>query len=293
MNSDHPLNPSLYAPAEDEVAFFKSQTGIDNDEELRSHIFAIQEEAYKIYPYPCIHRFGFAQFNISRQPYYQQLLNLGKDCKGIYVDLGCCVGTGARKAVMDGYPIKQIIASDLRPEFWEIGHKLFKSTPETFPARFIPADIFDLEGLSKEEAGPVSDISKVQSLAELRGNVSAIHASALFHLFNEEEQSKLAKIIASLLSSAPGSMIFGTQSGRPEGRNYLKTARNNRDRYDMFCHSPESWKSFWDGGVFPKGTVRVDASLHETAVRLSELMILTDETSTENYYFLTWCITVL
>ncbi|KAK0459014.1 uncharacterized protein EV420DRAFT_1541857 [Desarmillaria tabescens] len=51
----------------------------------------------------------------------------------------------------------------------------------------------------------------------------------------------------------------------------------------MFCHSPESWKALWDGGVFPEGTVKVDAFLKE---------IVVDDSST-NFYLLVWSVTVL
>ncbi len=48
MPSPRPLDPTLYALDEDEAAFFKSQTGIEDDASLKSHIFAVQEEAYKV-----------------------------------------------------------------------------------------------------------------------------------------------------------------------------------------------------------------------------------------------------
>ncbi|KAK0203786.1 hypothetical protein DFS33DRAFT_1475139 [Desarmillaria ectypa] len=259
------LDPTLYALAEDEAAFFKAQTGIEYDVALKNHILTIQEEAYKVHPYRCIRRFAFAKLKISRQPCYQQFLNLAKDRKGaIYADLGCCFGNDPRKAVVDGYPVEQVIASDLHSEFWELGHRLFKSTAETFPARFIPADIFQLKGLTKEGVPPpISELSQVQSLAELRGNISAIHTSSFFHLFDEEGQFEIAKIMAALLSSEPGSMIFGSHGGRQEKGFRTEVGPNSGRRSSMFCHSPESWRSLWDGEIFPKGTVRVDASLHE------------------------------
>ncbi|KAG7448619.1 uncharacterized protein BT62DRAFT_717960 [Guyanagaster necrorhizus] len=292
MSSLRPLDPSLYVLADDEVVFIKSQTGIDDDEELKRHILAIQEEAYKLEPYPCIRRFGFAKWNISRQPCYHQFLNLGQMRKGtIYVDIGCCLGSDARKAVSDGYPIDQVIASDLRPEFWDLGHKLFKSTPETFPARFISADIFQLKYLASEAVrAPPIDLSKVQLLSELRGSVSAIHASALFHLFDEGRQFELAKIMASLLSSAPGSMIFGSHGSQPEKGIRTEIASNKGWSSNMFCHSPESWRSLWDGGVFPKDAIRVDVSLLETE-RPDMVAIKMD--SSVKTYLLVWCITVL
>ncbi|KAK0470237.1 uncharacterized protein EV420DRAFT_1499203 [Desarmillaria tabescens] len=288
MSSDvitRQLDSKFYALEEDEAAFFKAQTGIEDEDALKHHILTIQEEAYKVHPYSCIRRFGFAKLKISRLPYYQQLLNLGKDRKGaVYADIGCCFGNDPRKAVVDGYPVEQVIASDLHPEFWELGHRLFKSTAETFPARFIPADIFQLKGLTKEDApSSIPELSQVQSLAELRGNISAIHTSAFFHLFDEEGQFEIAKIMAALLSSEPGSMIFGLHNGLQE-----KGFRTNfgPNRRNVFCHSPESWRSLWDGEIYPKGTVHVDAFLHE--YNHPETI-----DSGVKLYLLVWCITVL
>ena len=56
-----PLDPSLLVLEEDELAFYKAQTGISEVEELRQHILRIQKEAYEAYPYPCIRRFQFTK----------------------------------------------------------------------------------------------------------------------------------------------------------------------------------------------------------------------------------------
>ncbi|SJK99966.1 uncharacterized protein ARMOST_03277 [Armillaria ostoyae] len=282
------LDPTLYELADNETAFFKAQTGIQDDAALKNHILTIQEEAYKVNPYPCIRRFAFVNLKISTQPCYQQFLNLGKDRKGaVYADIGCCFGNDPRKAVADGYPVEQVIASDLLPEFWELGHGLFKSTAETFPARFIPADIFQLKGLTREDAlVPVPELTKVQSLVDLRGNISAIHISSFFHLFDEEQQSEIAKILAALLTSEAGSMIFGSHVGRREKGFRIEVDSSSSHRRNMFCHSPESWRSLWDGEIFPRGTVHVDAFLREHG---SADIVEPGAT----LYVLIWCITIL
>ena len=43
-----PLDPSLYAPDEEEKAFMKATTGIQDDEELKSHIIAVQTKAFAV-----------------------------------------------------------------------------------------------------------------------------------------------------------------------------------------------------------------------------------------------------
>lgn len=43
-----PLDESFYHLSEDEAAFFKSQTGIKDDEELKRHILKAQANAYEV-----------------------------------------------------------------------------------------------------------------------------------------------------------------------------------------------------------------------------------------------------
>jgi len=97
--------------------------------------------------------------------------------------------------------------------------------------------------------------------------VSAIHASSLFHLFDEKHQLRLARSLAGLLSAEPGSLIFGSHGARPEKGLRVEQGRPNVDGTYMFCHSPESWADLWDGEVFKKGTVKVDAELKEVQRR--------------------------
>ena len=42
------LDPSLYNPQQHELEFFKEQTGIEDDEELKAHILAVQKEAWEV-----------------------------------------------------------------------------------------------------------------------------------------------------------------------------------------------------------------------------------------------------
>ena len=43
-----PLDESLYVLPEEERTFFKQQTGISDDDELKAHILRVQAEAYKV-----------------------------------------------------------------------------------------------------------------------------------------------------------------------------------------------------------------------------------------------------
>jgi len=42
------LDESLYNLSDEERAFFKQQTGIQDDDELKAHILQVQAEAYKV-----------------------------------------------------------------------------------------------------------------------------------------------------------------------------------------------------------------------------------------------------
>ncbi|TFY73288.1 hypothetical protein EWM64_g10724 [Hericium alpestre] len=261
-----PLDESLYNLNEEEVSFYKQQTGIQDDEELKRHIIAIQTEAYAVFPFPCITTFHFAKLKISHLPAYPQLLKLGKQRPGaIFLDIGCCFGNDAFKAIADGYPLENVVASDLYQGFWDAGLKLFKRTPETYPVPFIAGDVFDHANLepvpvftaASPPTTPRPVLKDLTSLNPLRGHLSAIHASAFFHLFQEDKQLELARALACLLSPEPGSMIFGQHGGLPE-KGFRVTPIADRK---MFCHSPDSWKELWDGVVFEKGTVKVEAEI--------------------------------
>jgi len=258
------LDESLFTPDPAELAFFKSQTGIDDEQALKDHIISIQRKAYEIHSYRCIWDFSFIRLKISRLPAYERVLALGREREGaLLLDIGCCFGNDARKAASDGFPVHNVIASDLRQQFWDLGHELFKSTPDSFPATFVAGDALNPEFLQPHapfyeapQTGPPV-FSSLTSLTPLQGHLSIIHASSFFHLFDEEQQLQLAKSLASLLSPLPGSVIFGIQVGAETKGVSERAVRP--DNTSIFHHSPESWQELWDGQVFEKGTVKVEA----------------------------------
>lgn len=152
-------------------------------------------------------------------------------------------------------------------EFWELGYKLFNDSPEKFPAAFIAGNAFDPAHIApttpftEVPSTPTPDLRSLTSLNPLLGHVSAIHASAFFHLFEEAEQAQLARSIAGLLSPEPGSLIFGSHGGAVKKGYRDESSYSHSGGSAMWCHSPESWTDLWDGQIFPKGTVKVDAVL--------------------------------
>ncbi|KAG2036751.1 hypothetical protein BDR03DRAFT_934287 [Suillus americanus] len=283
-----PLDESLYDLRPQDAAFFKKLTGIEDDAALKQHILYIQAKAYKVAPYGCIYLFIFTR-HVSL-PAYQQVLRLGREYENpILLDIGCCFGNDIREAVLDGFPAAQTIGCDLRPELWNLGHELFKSTPETFPAHFVGGDAFNHEILavappaSKQTVEASSpNLSNLTSLNPLRGCVSAIHATAFFHLFKEDKQLHMARALAGLLSAEPGSIILGAHTGVRE-KGVVNQAYKGIE-IDMFAHSAESWTAMWDGEVFEKGTVKVDVQFREISDGVG---------GDERYPILFWSVTRL
>ncbi|KAG1745263.1 hypothetical protein EDB19DRAFT_480557 [Suillus lakei] len=275
-----PLDESLYDLRPQDAAFFKKLTGIEDDAALKQHILDIQAKAYKVAPYGCIYLFIFTRHRLSALPAYQQVLRLGRECKSpIFLDVGCCFGNDIREAVLDGFPAAQAIGCDLRPELWNLGHELFKSSPDTFPAHFVGGDALDPEILavappaSIQTAGtPTPNLSNLTSLNPLHGCVSAIHATAFFHLFKEDQQLHMARAFAGLLSAEPGSVILGAHTGAEEKGVINQVVRDLE--VDMFAHSAGSWTAMWDGEIFEKGTVKVEAELKQVPVRDEHYPIL-------------------
>ncbi|KAI0313146.1 hypothetical protein OF83DRAFT_579381 [Amylostereum chailletii] len=273
-----PLDESLYDLDEEQVNFFKTATGIQGDEEVKRHIIAVQTKAFEIYQYPSIRIFEFARLKIARLPAYPDLLRLGKERKGaILLDLGCCFGNDAYKAVQDGYPSENVIASDLSKPLWDLGYELFRATPESFPVAFVAGDVLDPSflavpdpaNLSPPPTSPPPALNTLTSLNPLRGHISAVFAGAFFHLFSFPLQTQLARQVASLLSPLPGSLIFGKHGGRPT--KCIWSPGGEQNGYSMSCHSPDSWKAMWEE-VFRElggGKVEVKVELKEEIGGLS------------------------
>ncbi|THU82649.1 hypothetical protein K435DRAFT_831630 [Dendrothele bispora CBS 962.96] len=286
--------PAVLKLKPDEIEFLLLQTGIESVDDLKKHIWDIHSDALKIKPYICIYYFDFIRFKMSNLPWYNQVLQSMKiDEKAILLDLACCLGTDVRKAIIDGCPAERIIASDIYQEFWNLGHKFFKTNPEeTFP-KFFCGDVLDSSFIPDTKISPnVPSQPQQDNMASYVGQIRFIHVSNLFHLFNEADQNRLAERLAGLLSRSPGSMIFGTQTGRHE-KGYRTEALSPPASHggylgnNTFCHSVASWTEMWLG-VFPAGTIRVEADLIE---RSKEFLVGLEPDV--RLYQIEWCITVL
>ncbi|VDC06432.1 unnamed protein product [Peniophora sp. CBMAI 1063] len=261
-----PLDPKLYAPNPEALAFLKATVTPDEDE-LRTRAEEVQKEAYVKYPYPCIRGFHHIALFMSDNTAYQRVLELGKsDPSAILLDIGCCMGTDVRKAAYDGYPGSQIVGCELVPEFLALGHKLYADA-QTSPIRFIQGDVFTVKLPSPVQ--PVSPSStplpQVNSLDGLLGRVAAIYTGALFHLFDESTQHALALRLALLVRQGQPAIIFGRHQGLAEAGmiddGYAKT---------RYGHSPESWVALWKqvftavrGEEFARDKVKIEVRLDQ------------------------------
>ncbi|KAL0576266.1 hypothetical protein V5O48_005710 [Marasmius crinis-equi] len=263
------LQPERLTLSAEELDFFRKQLGTEDEAEIKAHIFKVATDAYEVYSYGCIGEFVFVKtkslFYDRYDPdlTYRAALRLCSEREGgLYLDYGCCFGVDLRKAVSDGLPVQKAIGVDIHPEFWDLGHALFRSSSETFPVAFVRGNAFDPSFVAGK--GPCTQIPKTDppdlksltSLAPLQGRISAIHTALVFHLFGRDEQLELARVLSSLLSPTSGSVIFGCQAG--------KTVAGDRVNFKgeiRFSHSPESWEELWNGQVFPAGSVRVKSKL--------------------------------
>lgn len=285
-NPDGLQAPDLYDSQVDSETreFMKLMTGIQDENELRAHILDVQAKAFTVARYPCITSLQFLRRKMSDHAAYGQVLKLGRERGGaLLLEMGACFGIEIRKAVADGFPVKQIIASDLNTEFWEFGHVLCRSTPESFPVTFLAGDALDPEFLSpilyEVETRPPLDLARNRTLNALKGKCSVIYARSFFHVFDEVQQYQLAHALGSLLSPEKGSVIFGSHAGNTEKG--LVAHKKIAGKESTFFHSPSSWEELWcetsladpRGGmarwgedtlerpVFLFGEVRVETSL--------------------------------
>jgi len=164
---------------------------------------------------------------------------------------------------------------------------LFRTTPETYPVKFLAGDAFDdthFSPTAQAPSGPPPPVALVNTLTELRGHISVIHASSLFHLFDEEKQLELGRRLAALLDPRPGSIIFGSHGAMPVKGQHPGTFTK------MFCHSPESWTQMWEEQVFEKGQVRVNTILKESnrVVERRERAVPLEEGA--RFYWLAWSV---
>lgn len=219
-----------------------SYSGIPKDEQI-AHITKLRNEAYAQFPYPCMGTFRFLDLDSTRHGAYKEHV-LAPLCQPavpgkpepLYLDCGCCLGQDVRKLVVDGAPPNRLWASDIEPRFIELGFELFRDADK------LPQDHFLCPGNMLIDT---DDASKDQ-LVLLNDKVTILHISAVFHLFDLEDQRRVAHRCLQLLRKDTGGpvLIFGGQVGGRTTARLEHRAGGVPPRY-RYQHSPESWEAFW------------------------------------------------
>ncbi|KZV67600.1 hypothetical protein PENSPDRAFT_635454 [Peniophora sp. CONT] len=264
-----PLDPDLYNPTPDALAFLK-QTVSPDENEIRSRVEAVQKEAYDIYAYPCIRGFRYVAHFMKANAAYSRAIELGKaDPSAILLDIGCCMGTDVRKAAYDGYPASQIVGCELQSEFIRLGKKLYADEENT-PIRFIQGDVLTLKLPSSVQSVVPSStpVREVAALDDLLGRVAVLYTGALFHLFDESTQHALALRLALLARQDKPTLIFGRHQGQAQAGPIKDNFAQALDRY---AHSSETWVALWKqvfttvrGEEFARDNVIVKCEFDET-----------------------------
>jgi len=226
-------------------------------DEVEKHVYAIvclpslcvcrtltpatqRDEGWKVWPYPCIGQFRFLDLSISHSPYYPTILERIKAGEN-FLDLGCCFGQDLRKLAADGAPSEHLYGSDLRPEFFDLGYKLFRDK-DTLKSKFFVGDVFD----------PSSPLS------ELDGKIDIIYAASFLHLFGYDDQIRVCKRIVKLLKEKKNSVVLGRQVGSSNAGNQTPSNDPTRTRWR---HNEETFKKMWEEvGKLTESTWRVEVS---------------------------------
>jgi SAM-dependent methyltransferase len=189
--------------------------------EVFQHVVNLRDEAWKIFPYPCIGQFRFLEAGLTDCEEYGEVIErLQKGQK--LLDMACCFGQTIRHLVADGAPSENIYGCDLQTDFIELGYKLFQDR-DKLRTKFLVADIFD-------SSSPLKD---------LQGIIDIVYAGSFFHLWGLQQQKEVSKAVALLHCPRPGSMIIGRQIGAVEAGE--KTSATGT----MFRHNPDSLKKLW------------------------------------------------
>ena len=203
-----------------------------------------REQAWDIWPFPCLGGWRFLNLNIRTTAQYPDIVSRVQQGEKL-LDLGCCFGQELRRLIFDGAPAENLYGVDLRPEFFDLGYDLFLDR-DTCKATFIAADAF----------------TEPEAVMALNGQISIVYAGAFFHLFDRPQQLFLAKLVTRLLEPKAGSLLLGRQVGSIKPGSYEhRTNSNGR----MFRHDEQSWRELWEEAGREMGVSwSVEVELKET-----------------------------
>ena len=218
--------PTLTSIDPDARAILESYAHIPPDQVL-SHIQTIRDQAWELFPYPCMGMFSFIKMHISKNPKYSTVLDrlLTNSDETLLLDLGCGFGQELRTLAAAGVPTTSLFGIDISDGFIELGFQLFNDKA-TMQSQIIVADLLTSAAIP----------------AQLDGKVNFIFAASFFHLFGWEDQLVLSKRAVAILKPVAGSLIFGHQLGRVEAQ---EAAVPDVPSGKIYFHDPESFRRLW------------------------------------------------
>lgn len=209
-----------------------------------------RDEAWEIWPYPCIGQFRFLTLALPNTPSINEIIRRLQDSPDArFLDLGCCFGQDLRALAARGVKGESLVGVELHGEFHGLGHKLFRDGGEvrTLGAELIAADVFDLLKSDEEQ-------DTAAALRPLLGRIDILQASAFLHLFTWEKQLDAGCAIVRLLKPGPGGLVVGTQVGSRKPGLY--------EQGRMYLHDVESFEKLWvEIGERTQSEWRVEAVL--------------------------------
>lgn len=233
-----------------------------------------RDQAWTIEPYPCIGGFAFLLLSLTRHPQYAAVLErlkysqISSNASADYrqerlLDLGCCMGQDLRKLAFDGVPVTSLHGADLRPDLMAVGFDLFRDRNRwsQLPDAFFELDVLDpvlptsLSGLNIRHGN--------RPLAKhtcSTGIFTVVHIAMVLHLFGRPQQViACTNIVTKLLSSAPGSIIIGSQVGTVDPR--AVASQRHVDK-ELFLHNEETFRQLWEEvGQKTKTEWQIDTAL--------------------------------
>ena len=193
------------------------------------HILAIRENAWAIWPYPCLGKLNFLDLSISQSPSYPSILRRLTQSNQTLLDLGCCFAQDLRKLVSDGAPSENLCGFELRQTFVDLGYDLFRDRA-TFKGKFLVGNVL-------EDSAAMSGM-----LEEVAGKFDVVYAASIFHLFDYTDQLLLAKRVVTMSKPVPGSLILGRQRGNIKAGEY---EHRTNEKGTMYRHNENSFREMW------------------------------------------------
>ncbi|KDN40022.1 hypothetical protein K437DRAFT_192865 [Tilletiaria anomala UBC 951] len=245
------------------------------DEELAKHVKKCRDDVYARVSYPCLGLYRFLEPGSRENPVYTQAIECIKqqpDTRRI-LDMGCGYAQDIRAWIQDGVPSTSIVGADLLLDFVEDSFELFadeKGKDHMYGVKFEHCDIFDEDHVNKvkelSHGGQGFDVIYIGSFLHLfewsefaresesimRWKIQAADVQGrVFRAYTRADaQAQVARALSNLLSNAPGSLIFGRQSGMPPGQaghyeRHHRTGAMGGNSQAPWRHDPDSFIRLW------------------------------------------------